>query len=201
MSRRIWLEIAFRSPFRDSIAAISLSPAMTEASGRAFVRARSAYARRRVVLCRPWILCNETAISNGARSGVPLNKISRAVEKKARAPRRDTVEGTAARSISISLYWLLLLLLLLLHNGYTRATVHGRSRGCIKARLIFPADRCSNLLRALDRCPRLSRLLFLPLAVRRCSLMFIETALSSPVLLTLSIRPFYFVLWGESKGK
>jgi len=47
MSRRICLKIAFGSPFRDSIAAISLSPAMNEASGRAFVRARSAYARRK----------------------------------------------------------------------------------------------------------------------------------------------------------
>lgn len=100
------------------------------------------------------------------------------------ATKRGRGRGTATRSISISLYWGLL------HNRYTGA-VRGRSLGCIKVSLIFPADRCSNLLRALDRSLRhsvRSSRLFSCSFKRRSA-----TVLSSPAFLTLSIRSSLFI--------
>lgn len=101
---------------------------------------------RRVVLCRPWILCNETAVSNGARSArekaecrwikypCPLRKKKKKHEKRARARSRN---GHQQMHFDFSVLWLL-------HNGYAR----GDLVGALKRRLIFPADRRCNLLHA-----------------------------------------------------
>lgn len=150
-------EIAFRNPFRDPIVARgSYSPAITEKVSVVFrdVRVSRGRGTQRTVLCRLWILCNETAISNGARSARKRAKcrwikypgpLRKKHEKGVGAGERRVGKrgrGTATRHISISLYWLL-------HNRYTgKRAVRGRSRGCIKVRLIFSADRCGNLLRA-----------------------------------------------------
>jgi len=97
---------------------------------------------RRAVLCRPWILCNETAISNGVRAECRWIKYPMPLRKKARDGRENGTRNGRQTYFDFPIL------------GYTIDTPgwgpcdRAGSRGCIKVSLIFPVDRCGNLLRA-----------------------------------------------------